>query len=189
MGRGNSGLSMEGRVRPRTQVSSPRWESGQPLNVSRDTWVHFHRHQPRPFTPDRSWGQGNVDRISRCVGVTLLGEAPGAVPTLQEVGDPGGSEGQGPEPQFQFRVGACLTGFSVAFVSQPLCASHAVRKLQVQILVFLLLCLCELGPAPHQSEHSFSFVRRYPESLPFRLGDICGLSVMMRAMWGGKLMF
>ena len=30
------GLSMEGRVRPRTQVTSPCWGQGQPLNVSRD---------------------------------------------------------------------------------------------------------------------------------------------------------
>ena len=51
------------------------------------------------------------------------------------------------------------------------------------------LCLCEPGPAPHQSEPQFLICQRLSESLPFRLGDICGLSVMMGTTWGGKLMF
>ena len=69
--------------------------------------MHFHNQQPGPFTPELQ-GQGSVDRISRCVGVTLtvggglLGRSPHC-----RVGDPSGSEGdRAPEPQFQFRVGA-----------------------------------------------------------------------------------
>ena len=83
-----------------------------------------------------------------------------------------------------------MAGFSVAFaVSDTHCVPVVLSEAPSSNPGLSTLCLCELGPAPHPSEPQFLICQKVSESLPFRLGDIYGLSVMLRATWGGKFLF